>query len=252
MGQGLRIESWGEFFARLKNNLAVIGGGGKTGLIGLMEAYLRKAGRPLLVTVTTRLGRGQLPWLERVEAANLPQALDCARRAAEGQRLLLAGPYVSDQKLAGLPLEWFGPLRREAGTEMIFLVEADGAAGRPLKAHNEREPVLPPLEKLQVVAVLGLSALLKPFSESVHRPEIFGRYGPAVSGGTILSPKDIAAFVKAAWRALPIDMIFLNQADLLQTKREKALGESLAWDLAEAGWPVFLGSLWERDQRSSR
>lgn len=246
MQKGVRLPDWADFFSGLKKNVAVIGGGGKTGLINLLEAELSAEGRPVLATVTTRLGRDQLAHLPRLEAADLDQALAGVGRVAAGERLLLTGPYVSEEKLSGLPLGWFRPLRQAAGQEPYFLIEADGSAGRPVKAHREYEPQLPPLADLQVVAVLGLSALLLPFPDSVHRPEILAERVPAPQAGRALSPDFVASFVNSAWRPLPIEVIFLNQSDLLQTEQEKDLGERLASNLIESGWTVFMGSTKER------
>lgn len=245
MASGKRLRNWVEFLD-LGRNVAVIGGGGKTGLIEYLEIEYRSAGRPVLVSVTTRLGREQLPGLGRLEAASLEEALLWAERAGRGERILLAGPRVSDEKLAGVPLDWFGPLRRAAGPECVFLVEADGSAGLPLKAHREDEPLPPPLPNLRLVGVVGLSVLLKPWEEAVHRPEIMAGHIKPPPAGRPLTPALVSDFIHSSWTKIKPDVLFLNQADVLRTDEERKLGEDLAARLLEYGWVVFKGSLRER------
>lgn len=226
-------------------NIVIIGGGGKTGLMESLEEELHAAGRPVLTTVTTRLGRGQLPHLARFEAASPAEAEDAARRTATGERLLLAGPFTPDNltldKLSGLPLEWFPAVRRALPEEAILLIEADGSAGRALKCHRDYEPALPPLPYF-LVAVLGLSVLTRPWAETVHRPEILRRHITPPPEDQSLSPAQVADFVKAAWAGLKPDLIFLNQADIL-TNATLRLGRELADRLTAAGFKTAVGSL---------
>lgn len=247
MKRGKIIQNWADFFSiSFQNlNIAVIGGGGKTGLISLMAEELQGRGQAALVTVTTRLGREQLPQLKKVEANDLNEALNCVERAGRGERILLAGPFASLEKLAGVPLDWFPPLRQAGGAKTIFLIEADGSAGRPLKAHRQDEPVLPLLNDLLVVGVLGLSALLFPWPQVVHRPEILAGRIKHPPANEALTPRLIADFVSSAWKRFRPDMIFLNQADLLISEMDKDLGGKLVDDLSGDGWTVFTGSLKE-------
>ena len=61
-------------------------------------------------------------------------------------------------------------LWRETGASL--LVEADGAAGKPVKGYNENEPVLPESSHLSI-AVTGFDALGARLSpQEVHRPEL--------------------------------------------------------------------------------
>jgi probable selenium-dependent hydroxylase accessory protein YqeC len=56
-----------------------------------------------------------------------------------------------------------------------FLVEADGAAGRPVKAPASHEPVIP-LSTTDLIGVIGINALgLSLQEENVFRSEIFSR-----------------------------------------------------------------------------
>ncbi|MBQ1365708.1 MAG: putative selenium-dependent hydroxylase accessory protein YqeC, partial [Clostridia bacterium] len=53
-----------------------------------------------------------------------------------------------------------------------ILVEADGSAGRPLKAHRPWEPVIPACSD-QTVCLVGASGIGKPVSEVCHCPDLF-------------------------------------------------------------------------------
>jgi len=53
-----------------------------------------------------------------------------------------------------------------------IIIEADGAARKPIKAPNATEPVIPPNTTL-VIAIVGIDALNKELnSENAFRPEI--------------------------------------------------------------------------------
>lgn len=233
----------------LNGNICLIGGGGKTRLLEALEHELHEAGRPVLSSVTTRLGRWQLSHLERIEAETLAEALLAARRAEEGERLFLAGPFAPDNltldKYSGLPLDWFPPLRRSFNRPVTLLVEADGSAGRPLKCHRPNEPPLPPLPNF-VVAVLGLSVLIRPWTETVHRPEIFSDHVIPPAGNSPLSPAQVADFVFYDWIRFSPGLIFLNQADELIDPDQIRAGRELAGRLANDGWRVALGSLYDQ------
>ena len=230
-------------------NIAVIGGGGKTGLIRALAEESQAAGRPVLVTVTTRLGRDDFPALDPIEAAGPFEALVALGRAEQGERVLLTGPFRPDNltlhKFSGVPLAWFPLMRQFVPTGLTLLVEADGSARLPLKAHRAGEPVLPPLDNF-VIGVIGLSALLIPWRKALHRPEAFSALAPLPPEDQPLAPEAVAAFIASAWAPLKPGLIFLNQVDLLVTEPEQHLGRRLADLLSAAGFPVVVGSLKHR------
>jgi probable selenium-dependent hydroxylase accessory protein YqeC len=95
---------------------------------------------------------------------------------------------TSEGKLQGIPPLWVDAL---AGAADALLVEADGAAGKPLTAPRAYEPVIPASAEI-VVPVAGTDAIGAPLSpEHVHRAsemaELLG-----VEPGTHLSPPLIA------------------------------------------------------------
>ncbi len=146
---------------------AVIGGGGKTTLLSVLGAELAREHRVLLCTTTRMFPFPGLPWAQN------GRELDRLRRTC---RLLCGGTPAENGKLAALDL----PIRELAERFDYVLVEADGAAGRPLKAHADHEPVIP-AETRRRICVVGASGFGRPIREAAHRPERFAYL--AVFGG---------------------------------------------------------------------
>ena len=199
---------------------AVIGGGGKTTLLRTAGEELSKTSRVLLCT-TTKI----LPF----------SGISCARSAEELEGLrrehsLMCGgtPLPGTEKLTAPEI----PFRTLQGMFDYILVEADGAAHHPMKAHAAHEPVIPP-ESRQVICVVGAAGFGRPIREVVHRPELYaGLADEAVSAA--VTPEIAARVLKK--EALH-HLIFVNQAD---TEREVLLAARLAACLEE---PVCAGSL---------
>ncbi len=248
--------------------VSFIGAGGKTSLMFALalEASARWGSRRVLVTTTTRIyepaakdlpplaGPVGRPPLALKLTQDLGRALEMVGRAGResppggaiwilGTGLLPAtgaGPDPERRKVAGVPVDWVIELRRRF-PELLLVVEADGSAGRPLKAPGPHEPVLPPCPGL-VLAVAGIDVLGEPLDEShVHRPE----RAAALCGcppGQPLRPRDVAAVLAgAAGRAgLPQGARMvpaLNKADAagaIAASREVAAG------LAALGYPETL------------
>jgi probable selenium-dependent hydroxylase accessory protein YqeC len=229
--------------------VAVIGGGGKTGLIELLGEELFDSSFSVLTTVTTRLARDQLPNLEWVTAETMKAALEAVRRASLGAKILLTGPQGQDDlklnKCTSLPTKWLPWLRSQADPELIWLIEADGSAGRPVKAHRITEPVLP-APPYFLILVLGLSALTEPWTKSIHRPEIFNLYQSLPITVRPLKVEEIIAFMGEAYQIIKPDLIFLNQADILPTNLQSKVTK-LAQGLIAVGFRVIAGSLYQRE-----
>ena len=133
---------------------ALIGGGGKTTLMYHLAAELRQQGT-VLVCTTTKI------W----PPAHLRVCTEEGTLREELRRRGIA--------CAGMPAEQ-GKLTAPAidGWETMadfVLVEADGSAGRPFKAHADWEPVLPE-ERQATVLVMGADGFGKPISRMAHRP----------------------------------------------------------------------------------
>lgn len=166
---------------------AIIGGGGKTTLMYRLAEELRQRGS-VIVTTSTHI------WP--------PEHLALACETGPVAGVLCLGTPTAGGKLAA-PAQSFAEL---AALADFVLVEADGAAGLPLKAHAPHEPVIPE-NAAQVIAVVGAAGLEQPVDRVVHRPEVFR----ALSGAGEVATAEAVA--RVLLREALHTQVFINQAD---------------------------------------
>ncbi len=178
---------------------AVIGGGGKTTLLRTVGETLAAAGFNVLLCSTTKIHPfSDLPCVtERGEEPLL------AARAQS--RLLCAGTLLDNGKLTAPAV----PMARLKDLFDYVLVEADGSARLPLKAHASHEPVIPP-EAGQTICVVGASGFGKPIREAAHRPERYAVLA-GVEEDDLVTPRIAAAVLRAERLHTGV---FINQAEL--------------------------------------
>lgn len=207
------MASFAEQLHIVRGVTAIIGGGGKTALLYRLAQELTPRGSVIVTTSTHIWPPQHLPVLEEAGPVN---GVVCLGTPCESGKL--AAPRQSFSELAQLA--------------DYVLVEADGSAGRPLKAHLPHEPVIPENAK-QVIAVVGLSGFGRQICDAAHRPERYAQ----LAGAAV---PDIAAPIHAA-RVLNAEAlhtrILLNQAD---SPERIAAGQALA---ALLPGPVLLASL---------
>ena len=165
---------------------AIIGGGGKTTLLYRLARELEGRGS-VIVTTSTHIFK--------------PTDLPFALTAGKVSGILCVGMPCENGKLSA-------PQQRSRELTALadyVLVEADGSAGRPLKAHASHEPVIP-REENQVICVVGASGLNRPAAVKVHRPERF----MALSGSDTAAAEAVAAVLNK--EALHT-RVLINQAD---------------------------------------
>ncbi len=243
------IETWAESLDMAGRELvALVGAGGKTALAAALSWELRLAGQRVVIAPTTRMYRP--PDDDLILAPDEAAARDALRgRPGPGEAVHLGRAELVKEgvrpKIVGHPPEVIGRLW-DAGAAEYFLVEADGAKGRPLKAPRDHEPVVPAQSTL-VVGVLGLGGLGKPLDEDhVFAVERFAAISglrpgqtvtPEAAAEVVLSP--LGLFKNAPAEAAQV--LFLNQADLPGARRA---GLELAQILAQrfAGLRIVIGS----------
>lgn len=205
---------------------AVIGGGGKTTLLRVLGEELAGLGRRVVLCTTTKIF--SFPGLMNLTG---PDEAELARALA-GAPLLCVGTSVpSTGKLAAPAI----PMARLAELADYVLVEADGAAGRPMKAHAPHEPVVP-TEANQVICVVGASGFGQPVSQAAHRPE---RYA-ALAGIAQDAPITPAAAAAVLGLEGLHSRVYVNQAD---TAERLSAGRELQKLLP---CPSAVGALQER------
>lgn len=200
---------------------AVIGGGGKTTLLETLGKELSARGSSVLLCTTTKM----YPY-DKIPFVRTAKEMDRERK----QHLLLyAGTPMAESGKITAPQMSFADLMERFD---YILVEADGSAQLPLKAHEAHEPVVPP-EANQVILVLGASGVDRPIREAAHRPELYAKRG-GVTVEDRATPERIAKVINSEGLHT---RVLINQAETpeIQEKARK-LGALL-------GGSVVIGSL---------
>lgn len=200
---------------------AVIGGGGKTTLLRVLGEELVTAGHRVILCTTTKIYpfRG-LPNL--ADGEDIPAALSAC------PLLCVGTPVPGTGKLTVPAL----PMAELAALADYVLVEADGSAGRPMKAHLPYEPAIP-READQTICVVGASGFGQPIALAAHRPERFATLA-GLPPNSPITPEAAAAVIRAEWLH---HRVFVNQAE---EARGQAAGKRLKQLLP---CPVAVGAL---------
>ena len=152
--------------------ISLVGAGGKTTLMFRLAKELSLGGKKVITTTTTKIlepGPGETGSLfvdsdeERIK--------DFVRgHLDEYNHITVVRERLGSGKLKGLSPNLVDELCHSEGVDAV-IIEADGAAGRPVKAPREHEPVIPTSTTL-MVAILGVDGLeMKLSEENVFQPE---------------------------------------------------------------------------------
>lgn len=213
--------------------VALIGAGGKTTTLYRLADELCQDGGKVLVTTTTKIFKPTKPHVHRLFLAEDLDALLSELLALREPVILGVGQALDDAgKLIGLPPQWCDFLGKKGVVDAI-LIEADGAASRPLKVPAEHEPVVPDRCAL-TVWVMGIKVLGRPLTPKwVHRAEraatLLGvELGTPVTEDLILhlveNPLGCLKGIPAKGRKVAL----INQADTPEeVKQASRLGQEL-------------------------
>ena len=215
--------------------VSLVGAGGKTSLMFNLARELEKAGERVLTTTTTKIyepSADQTAGL--IVSGSVPIILNEARAllkdrlhvTAAAERLPVTG------KLRGLAPE----IIRDIWNSRLFrwiIVEADGAAGRPLKVPADHEPVIPACTS-HLVGMVGLNCVGRRLSDQwAFRHERFIQLTGLADGSEITEAAiiDVLKHDKGLFKEAParaIRIAFFNQADSTQNL---AAGQRMARSL---------------------
>lgn len=216
------------FPAASRGVLSLVGAGGKTSLMFHLAHLLSEAGQRVLTTTTTKIYDPAPEQSGAVLVASDPQAILSEAVAWPGKSGHITAAQArmdAEGKLQGFAPEAID-LFAASGLFDWILVEADGAARRPLKAPAAHEPVIPASSDI-VIAVAGLDALANPLNATgVFRADLVAdrmglKIGENVTESALcrLISHPLGLFKGAPEKSLRV--LFLNKADT-QERREAA------------------------------
>lgn len=229
--------------------VALVGGGGKTTIMSRLAAELAGLGSRVVITTTTRIYPPTSPQVDvNVLCEDCAQLMSQVRESLASCRVVGVGLGLDqDGKQRGIPADWVAELAKLADN---VIVEADGAAGKPLKAPADYEPVIPPSTTL-VVAVVGIDAIGLPLHDAnVHRPARIAaitrlRLGDPITveavADVIQHPQGIAKGAPGGARIVP----FLNKVDRHERLAQARQIAHLLVERAVAG--VVIGNVQSED-----
>jgi len=165
--------------------ISLVGAGGKSTLFNRLAEELLLKNKRMILTTTTKMFSWQL--ISLIKKGKLVEGRDeeTIRKyikkyfslESKAGRLAVIGEKIEDngeEKVSGPPPEWLDKWWGESLVDFI-LIEADGGAGRSVKAPAPHEPVIP-LSTTDLIGVIGIDALgLSLQEKNVFRSEIFSR-----------------------------------------------------------------------------
>lgn len=204
-----------------KGVVSIIGAGGKTTLMFQVAKMLHQQGKKVLTTTTTKIFFPKPSHCPKTIIEPDPNLLNQKiQQTLKNDNHISAGSQLDkgNNKLSGLAPETVDTLWRTDLFDTI-IVEADGAAQKPIKSSAPHEPVIPKTTTCMII-VAGMDGVGKPLdSHHVHRPEIFSE-NTGVSLGDIITPSAAARSIllelkkaKALSSSTTDSVILLNKAD---------------------------------------
>lgn len=209
LGRALELED--------REIISLAGGGGKTALMFALGRELSADRKGVLLTTTTKIrdpeSSPEFSLFLSKDLKDLKQWV--GENLGRGRYLVVAQEKLDSGKLAGIPPSWVDELLSIKDLSYV-VVEADGAAGRPLKAPREGEPVLPQATTL-LIPVVGIDALGSPLNEEhVFRARIAMKILEAEEGA-VIDEGMIARLLAATLGNRPAGskiIPFINKVDL--------------------------------------
>lgn len=232
-----------------KTLLSIVGAGGKTTLMYTLCSELARAGRCAVATTTTKIlppetGQCDLFIVEKDEGLLLAALKKSAR---PGSVICAASEMLPNGKLNGLSPDL---VHKIAGIDAVDLlvVEADGAARRPLKAPNATEPVIPGRSKL-VLAVVGYDAIGKTLSDEVVFRAAIASELTGLPMGAVITSEAVAKLIthpNGIAKGSPADSEILPFVNKVESKEDfdgaRKLAELILRNADSRIWRVLAGS----------
>ncbi|MBC8402922.1 MAG: putative selenium-dependent hydroxylase accessory protein YqeC [Candidatus Marinimicrobia bacterium] len=218
--------------------IALLGGGGKTGLQQRLGRELsRQHDRVLLTSITKSAFHSEPRIIYRAEIVND----DLSPWFVRHNPLCLMGTCLNADKVDGIEVTDLEHFKNQAD---ITIVECDGARNRPLKVHCDHDPIVPDFFD-QVIVIVGADVVDTTLSDGlVHRPELFATYW-GIADDFVLTLEFIAEVVtsqKGYSSKIPTHLprtYFVNKTDA-HPGQASALAQAI---FAASGRPTWYGSV---------
>jgi len=201
--------------------VSLVGAGGKTSLMFNLARELSMADESVLTTTTTKIfepSRNQSPCV--ILSGSFKDILGQSEKLLPIHRHLTAAagkrPYPG--KLVGFRPEIIKEFW-DSGLFRWIIVEADGAAGRPIKVPAAHEPVIPSCTK-RLVGIAGLNGVGQPLTDRlVFRHKRFAELTGIDPGADIseAAVADVFGHEEGIFKGAAAEVVriaFLNQADV--------------------------------------
>ena len=200
--------------------VSLVGAGGKTTLLFRLARELHQTGRRVVTTTTTKIlepGPNETPQVFVDSDEAKIEAFVRGHLERYGH-LTVAAERLGAGKLRGISPGLVLRLWNTSPADDI-LIEADGAAGRPVKAPREQEPVIPPGTTV-VVAVLGIDGVDTHLDQkTVFQPERVARI-TGIRMGERITPDSMSILMthpEGVFKGKPATaraIAFLNKVDI--------------------------------------
>lgn len=195
--------------------VCLVGAGGKTSLMFQLAAEAKSRGDRVLVTTSTKI---QQPLSNLYDEIDLTGRLFADTEISTAKIYVAGRPAPMDAKLVGCD---GGIFKKERNRFNLVLIEADGAARKPLKGWNDTEPVIPS-STTHTIGILDITTLGQTIDDDlVHRLSIFSEITGAEKGEQIglshlekLLTSDRGLFGKAVGE----NILFINK---VESKRDR-------------------------------
>ena len=235
-----------------REHIALVGGGGKTTLMFALAEELKRRGKRVITSTTTKVWHREALKSEKVLL--LAEDSDWRNPRSEdlggGGNLFVGRSILDSGKVEGISPSLADEIYGDSRFHYL-VIEADGSAGHPLKAPAEHEPVIP-RSVTMVVALMGLEAIGARLDKATaFRIEEVERI-TGLEPGSILAPSGLSkVFLHPAgvFKGTPEGakrVVLLNKADLLKEHwKARELADILLADLTKRIDRVVIGSIKE-------
>jgi probable selenium-dependent hydroxylase accessory protein YqeC len=233
-----------------REHIAVVGAGGKTTLLFALSGELRGIGRRVLASTTTKVWQREAQGADSVLLIGSSDSWRDALRKdlEEGRSVFLGLRTLESGKVEGVDPSLLDGLYEKGEVEHL-IVEADGAAGHPVKAPSGNEPVVPDTATM-VVALMGVEVLGAPFTPAtVFRTDVFERI-TRIAPGEVMKSRPLSSIFlhpDGLFRSAPgpsRKVVLFNKADLVHDREEaKEISRLILEDRSMRVERVVVGSL---------